>query len=223
MPHPRELFGLDAAPRLALCRCFRDHAVMPATFTRPFALLAVPVVLLSAACGSRVPSPEDRTFREMEGRFTYVVPPHWVVWMGEARSPKGSLFSVEIVPLQDSMPEFVAGMPDTMLPLLREQTGRFFSVVGPGDQRDVTVGGVTMRELVLPVRVRAGDPESRVVFWTARYGMNAFVLRVSYPAGLMEQDAPAVAEIIASWKFAPLPTPDPDTTKGRIVPRVPAQ
>jgi hypothetical protein len=196
---------------------------MPATTTRSVTVLAVSAALFLAACGPTVPPPEKRTFREMEGRFSYIVPPNWVVWMGEARSPKGSLFSVEVVPLQDSMPEFVAGLPDTMIPLLREQTARFFSVVGPGDQRDVTIGGVTMRELALPVRVRADDPESLVVFWTARYGMNAFVLRVSYPAGLMEQDAPAVAEIIASWKFPPLPTPDPDTTQGRIVRRVPTQ
>jgi hypothetical protein len=191
--------------------------------TRAVIVLAVSAAVLAAACGPTVPPSEKRTFREQEGRFSYVVPPNWVVWMGEARSPKGSLFSVEVVPLQDSMPEFVAGLPDTMIPLLREQTARFFAVVGPGDQRDVAVGGVTMRELAMPVRVRAGDPESTVVFWTARYGMNAFVLRVSYPAGLMEQDAPAVAEIIASWQFPPLPTPDPDTTQGRIVRRVPTQ
>jgi len=194
---------------------------MPSTITRAVTVVTLTSALLAAACGQTVPSPEQRTFREQEGRFTYVVPPNWVVWMGEARSPQGSLFSVEVVPLHDSMPEFVAGLPDTMLPLLREQTARFFSVVGPGDQRDVQVGGITMRELDMPVRVRAGDPESRVVFWTARHGMHAFVLRISYPAGLREQDAPAVAEIIASWKFSPLPTPDPDTTPGRIVPRVP--
>jgi hypothetical protein len=186
-------------------------------------VVALPTVLLAAvACSPSVPPPEKRTFREMEGRFSYVVPPRWVVWMGEARSPKGSLFSVEIVPLQDSMPEFVAGLPDTMLPLLREQTHRFFGVVGHGDQRDVTVGGVTMRELTLPVRVRVADPESKVVFWTGRHGMNVFVLRVSYPAGLAETDGAAVAEIISSWWFAPLPTPDPDTTPGRIVQRPPA-
>jgi hypothetical protein len=196
---------------------------MPVTTTRAVTALAVSAALFAAACGPTVPPPEMRTFREMEGRFSYIVPPNWVVWMGEARSPKGSLFSVEVVPLQDSMPEFVAGLPDTMIPLLREQTARFFSVVGPGDQRDVTIGGVTMRELAMPVRVRADDPESLVVFWAARYGMHAFVLRVSYPAGLMEQDAPAVAEIIASWKFPPLPTPDPDTTQGRIVRHLPTQ
>jgi len=196
---------------------------MLGTITRVATVVTLTSALLAAvACGRRVPPPEQRIFREQEGRFTYVVPPNWVVWMGEARSPKGSLFSVEIVSLQDSMPEFVAGMPDTMIPLLREQTARFFSVVGPGDQRDVMVGGIKMRELALPVRVRAGDPESSVVFWVARHGMNAFVLRISYPAGLADQDGPAVAAIIASWKFPPLPTPDPDTTTGKIVPRIPA-
>ena len=74
----------------------------------------------------------------------------------------------------------------------------------------------------MPVRVRAGDPESKVIFWTAKYGIDAFVLRVSYPAGLMEPDAPAVAELIASWKFPPLPTPDSDITPGRIVKHIPA-
>jgi len=48
---------------------------------------------------------------------------------------EGLAVSVEIVPLQDSMPEFVAGLPDTMIPLLREQTGRFFSVVSPAPAR----------------------------------------------------------------------------------------
>ena len=194
----------------------------PARLHRAPVVTLAAVLLAAVACSPSVPPPEKRTFREQEGRFSYVVPPNWVVWMGEARSPKGSLFSVEIVPLQDSMPEFVAGLPDTMLPLLREQTHRFFAVVGPGDQRDVVVGGVKMRELVLPVRVRAGDPESKVVFWTARHGMHAFVLRVSYPAGLAEVDGPAVAGIISSWWFAPLPTPDPDTTTGKIVQRPPA-
>ena len=191
------------------------------TTTRMATAVAVASALLAAACGPSIPPPEKRTFREQEGRFTYVVPPNWVVWMGEARSPKGSLFSVEVVPLQDSMPEFVAGLPDTILPLLREQTARFFSVVGPGDQRDVTVGGVKMRELAMPVWVRAGDPESRVVFWVARNGISAYVLRISNPAGLMDQDAPAVADIHASLKFPPLPTPDPDVSPGRIVTHIP--
>ena len=195
---------------------------MSAKITRVATVVTLASALLAGvACSPSVPPPEKRTFREQDGRFTYVVPPGWIVWMGEARSPKGSLFSVEVVSLQDSMPEFVAGMPDTMIPLLREQTHRFFSVVGPGDQQDVTVGGVTMRRLELPVRVRAADPESLVVFWVARHGMHAFIMRISYPAGLMQQDAPAVAEIIASWKFAPLPTPDPDTTTGRIVKHLP--
>ena len=195
---------------------------MSPTITRVATVVTFTSALLAGvACSPSVPPPEQRTFRHQDGRFTYVVPPGWIVWMGEARSPKGSLFSVEVVSLQDSMPEFVEGMPDTMIPLVREQTHRFFSVVGPGDQTDVTVGGITMRQLALPVRVRAGDPESQVVFWVARHGMHAFVLRISYPAGLREQDAPAVADIIASWKFAPLPTPDPDTTPGRIFKRVP--
>jgi hypothetical protein len=193
---------------------------MPLRTSRVVTAAVLSTALFAVACDTSVP-PEKRTFAEQEGRFTYVVPPNWVVWMGEARSPKGSLFSVEIVPLQDSMPEFVAGLPDTMIPLLREQTARFFSVVGPGDQRDVTIGGVKMRELAMPVWVRAGDPESRVFFWVARYGINAYVLRISYPAGLMDQDAPAVAELLASWKFPPLPTPDPDVSPARIVPRIP--
>ena len=181
---------------------------------------ALSTALFAAACDTSVP-PEKRTFVEQEGRFTYVVPPNWVVGLGAARAPKGALFRVESAPLPDAMPEYGAGLPDTILPLLREQTARFFSVVGPGDQRDVTVGGVKMRELAMPVWVRAGDPESRVVFWVARYGISAYVLRISYPAGLMDQDAPAVADILASWKFPPLPTPDPDVSPGRIVPHVP--
>jgi hypothetical protein len=108
-----------------------------------------------------------------------------------------------------------------MIPLVKEQTGRFFSVVGNGVPKKVTLGGTGALEVSFPVHIRAVDPESQVTFWIARYGMNAFVLRVSYPAGTFAEDKPSVDGIIASWKFAPLPTLEPGTNPGRLVPQVP--
>jgi hypothetical protein len=173
------------------------------------------------SCQRSVPSPEERTFRDAEGRFSYIVPPNWVVWMGEARSPKGSLFSVEPVSLEDSADDFVRGLPGSMVPLVKEQTGRFFSVVGNGVQRKITVGGLGALEVAFPVRIRAADPESEVTFWIARHGRYAFILRVSYPAGMAVGDRPSVYEILASWKWTPLPTPEPGTNQGKLVPQVP--
>jgi hypothetical protein len=183
--------------------------------------LAVAVLVAGAGCGSRPASPDKRTFRDVEGRFSYVVPPGWVVWAGEARSQKGSLFSVEPVSLQDSAPDFLAGLPGSMVPLLKEQTGRFFSVVGNPVQKKTTLGGVGALEVSFPVQIRAADPESKVTFWVVRHGDYAFVLRVSYPAGNADDDKPAVDDIIASWKFTPLPTMEPGTNPGRLVPQVP--
>jgi len=181
------------------------------------------IAIGSAGCGSGTVPVEKRTFRDTEGRFTYVVPPNWVVWMGEARSPKGSLFSVEPVSLEDSAPDFIAGLPSSMVPLVKEQTGRFFSVVGNAVQRTTTLGGVGALEVSFPVRIRAIDPESQVTFWIARHGNYVFVLRVSYPAGMAVEDSPAVAGIIVSWKFSPLPTLAPGPQPGRLVPQVPVQ
>jgi len=194
---------------------------MPLTLSRAVTVATSTAALLGMlACGGEVP-PDKRTFRDSQGRFSYVVPLNWVVWMGEARSPKGSLFSVEAVSLEDSMPAFVEGLPETMVVLTKEQTQRFFSVVGKGVQKDITLGGIKARQVTFPVQVRAGDPESEVVFWIARHGDYAYVLRISYPAGQVELDSPAMQEIIASWKFTPLPTPDPDTTTGKFIERVP--
>jgi hypothetical protein len=197
---------------------------MPTRTTSLVTGLAVAALALgSTACGPTVVPPEKRTFSDTQGRFSYVVPPGWVVWMGEARSPKGSLFSVEPVSLEDSAADFVAGLPSSMVPLVKEQTGRFFSVVGNGVQKKTTLGGLGALEVTFPVRIRAADPESQVTFWIARHGMNAFVLRVSYPAGAAAEDRPAIDSILASWKFTPLPTLAPGTNPGRLVPQVPEQ
>jgi len=194
---------------------------MPAKIFRVVTTATATVTLLGMlACSGEVP-PEKRTFKDPQGHFSYVVPIGWVVWMGEARSTKGSLFSVESVNLQDSMPAFVEGLPETMVVLTKEQTQRFFNVVGKGVQKDITLNGLTVRQVTFPVRVREGDPESEVVFWIARHGDNVFVLRVSYPAGKKEFDEPGIQEILATWKFTPLPTPDPDTTTGKFVKAIP--
>ncbi len=184
-------------------------------------LAAASIVIVSLACGPSVVPPEKRTFRDTEDRFSYVVPPNWVVWMGEARSLKGSLFSVEPVSLEDSADDFVRGLPSSLVPVVKEQTGRFFSVVGNGVQRKTTVGGLGALEVSFPVRIRAADPESEVTFWIARHGRFAFILRVSYPAGAAAVDRVSVYEIITSWKWTPLPTPEPGTNPGRLVPQVP--
>jgi len=187
------------------------------------AFIAGCIVIGSAACGSGTVPVEKRTFRDTEGRFSYVVPPNWVVWMGEARSPKGSLFSVEPVSLEDSAPDFINGLPSSMVPLIKEQTGRFFSVVGNPVQKATTLGGVGALEVSFPVRIRAVDPESQVTFWIARHGDRVFVLRVSYPAGMVAEDGMAIGEVISSWKFNPLPTLAPGTQPGRLVPQLPVQ
>jgi hypothetical protein len=197
---------------------------MPTRSTTLVTGLAVAALALgTSACGPTAVPPEKRTFVDAQGRFSYVVPLGWAVWMGEARSPRGSLFSVEPVSLEDSAADFVAGLPSSMVPLVKEQTGRFFSVVGNPVQKKMTLGGLGALEVSFPVRIRAADPESQVTFWITRHGMNAFVLRVSYPAGVAAEDRPAVDSILASWKFTPLPTLAPGTTPGKLVPQVPEQ
>jgi hypothetical protein len=186
-------------------------------------LAAGVIVIGSLACAPTVVPPEKRTFHDAEDRFSYVVPPNWVVWMGEARSPRGSLFSIEPVSLEDSADDFVRGLPGSMVPLVKEQTGRFFSVVGNAVEKKATVGGLGALQVSFPVRIRAVDPESQVTFWLARHGKYAFVMRVSYPAGSAADDSPAVDSIIASWKWTPLPTPEPGTTPGKLVSQVPPE
>ena len=70
---------------------------MSPMITRVATVVSLTTALLAGvACSPSVPPPEQRTFRHQDGRFTYVVPPGWIVWMGEARSPKGSLFSATL-------------------------------------------------------------------------------------------------------------------------------
>lgn len=182
-------------------------------------LAALPLIVVLASCSGPAPAPvEERTFVDPEGGFRYVVPPHWWVLSGEARSPRGTLFTIEVTHLEDASPEFVNGLPGSVLPQIEEQTNRFFGVVGTPRQRQVTLGGEPAHELVYPVRVRAQDRQGEVAFWIARRGSELFVLRASYPPDALPDDRALVAEALATWTF----TREAERSSDRLVPQLPA-
>jgi len=158
-------------------------------------------VALVVSCGGAAIPEEKRTIVNEENGYRFVLPLKWSYWGSEIRSQTGSLFTIQIHPLEDSSQEFVAGLPHSAIPQLEIEARAVFGEVGKPTIRDSTVGGVAGIEVELPVRVRPSDPLSKLNLWVARRGEKLFVLRASYPAGKSEVDEPAVRALLGSWRF----------------------
>jgi len=196
------------------------HPMMPTAPRTRIDVATLTLSLLLASCGgSPPPSAEQRTFKNPEIGVQYVVPPNWWVLNGEARSRLGTLFTIDATNLQDASPEFVAGLPDSVLPQLEDNTRRFFSIVEKPARREVTVGGEPALEVVFPVRVRPQDRPGEVAFRVVRSGNMLYLLRTVFTADGVADDRPLMAEALATFKFLERPVP---SSRDSLVPQLPA-
>ena len=167
-------------------------------------LVVLPICALMAltACGEAPIAPlEKRTIEDRERGCHFVVPPRWSYLGEEVRSPGGTIFTIEVLSLVDADPGFLAKLPRSLVPQLEARTRYFFSVVDKSIEKEETVGGEPALEVRFSVHIRAKDPPSEVIYWVVPRGQRLYALRATYPPGLAAADAPAVAQILESWKF----------------------
>jgi len=167
---------------------------------------AAGAVLLAAGllvgCAERpVPSVERRTIEDSERAVRYVIPPRWLHYDDEIRSPSGTIFTVEALSLADADPEFLKALPESIVPQIEKRTRYFFSIVGPHADRKTTVADEPALEVTFPVQIRDRDKPSKVIYWVVRVGQRLYTLRVTYPPGAETEDAPAAKQLLDSLKF----------------------
>ena len=165
------------------------------------ALMAVPALVLTLACGLGPPSEEQRRVQDTERGYRFVRPVNWFVLNKEARSPSGSLLTIRVLSLEGAERHFVEGLPETLFPKLEEWAKYYFAVVEPPTRREASVGGVPAVEMVYPVHVRVTDPQAQVFYWIVRRREQIYLLRAAIPAGAAAKDEPALRSLLASWRF----------------------
>jgi hypothetical protein len=176
------------------------------------ATLALASLAVAAACGTAGPL----TIEDAERGCRYVVPAGWIALDGELRSPQSSLLTLRVFDLADADREFLAGLPESIVPRLEEWARTYYIVDGEPGRAETTVGGIAALELAYSARVRAGDPVTKVLYWVVRPGQRLFVLRAVLPARAIVQDEPALRAMLASWVFL-------DSAIGSAALRRPAQ
>jgi hypothetical protein len=170
--------------------------------SRSTAAIAAALVFAAAAC--RAPAPavgEERIVTDRARGVRFVVPPGWREADAEIRSPSGSLLTLRVFDLVEADKAFVAGLPDTLLPQLKEWAELYYIVLGPPTRSATTVNGVPATELVYPTRVRKKDPPSKVVYWVVIRKTRLFVLRAAFPAANLAIDEPVLRKIVGGWVF----------------------
>ncbi|MBZ5637573.1 MAG: hypothetical protein LAO51_02325 [Acidobacteriia bacterium] len=164
--------------------------------------------VLFASCSGSAPTARDRTVEEHERGYRFVLPPGWKMFGWEARSPSGSLLTIDVHSLVGADAKFVAGLPQSVVPQLEAWTLYYFNVVEQAVSRETTVGGAPALEVVYPTRIRAQDPPSRAEYWVVRNGSLLYIVRATYPAGRADTDGPAVRDLLASWTFLEATAPN---------------
>lgn len=163
---------------------------------------AAAVVLLAAACSAPSSAVDhERTVTDRARGVRFVVPPGWREKDAEIRSPSGSLLTLRVFDLVEADKRFVAGLPDTLLPQLKEWAELYYIVLGPPTRSATIVDGVPATEFVYPTRVRKKDPPSKVVYWVVIRKTRLFVLRAAFPAAHLAIDEPVLRTIVNRWVF----------------------
>jgi len=171
---------------------------------RPAAVLALALASLGVAPACAPPPPKTEAQRNVTDSargVRYVVPPGWDSWDGEIRSPAGSLLTLRVYDLTEADREFVAGLPDTLMPQLEGWAKYYFVVDGPPTRIETTVASTPATELTYPIRVRPEDPPSKTTYWVVRHGSRLFVLRAAYPPRGLAVDEPAIRKVVDGWVF----------------------
>jgi hypothetical protein len=158
-------------------------------------------VLALAGCSGSVQTEKERTIEDHERGYRFVLPPGWRLIGYEARSHSGSLLTIDVHSLVGADSQFVAGLPESVVPQLEAWTLYYFNSVDKPVSRQTTVGGSPALEVVYTTRIRPQDPPSRAEYWVVRNGSLLYILRATYPAGRAEAEGPAVRDLLASWVF----------------------
>ena len=164
--------------------------------------LTVLVLLAVLACKS-APRPEDspRVVEDPARGVRYTAPAGWRASDGEILSEAGSLLTLRVYDLVEADKEFVAGLPDTLMPQLEGWAKHYYVVDGPPTRSEATVGGEPATEFNYPIRVRKGDPPSKVTYWVVRHGTRLFLIRAAYPAKALATDEPVARGVVDGWAF----------------------
>jgi hypothetical protein len=168
---------------------------------RAAALAALLVALPAAGCDGARDASTERLVEDRGRGCSYVLPPRWIAFDSEMRSPQGSLLEVRVYDLEGAAQYFVEGLPDTLVPKLEEWARVYFVVEGDPARADATVAGVPATELTYPVRVRPQHAPSKLVYWIFRHETKLYVLRAAIPPKAIAVDDPAIRTIVASFRF----------------------
>ena len=164
--------------------------------------LAAGACLTVAAC---VTPPQkatsDQTVTDRARGVRYIVPAGWKFSDAEIRSPQGSLLTLRVYDLVEADRKFVAGLPDTLIPQLREWAELYYRVEGEPVRTTTTVAGLPATELTYPVRVRPKDPPTKVIYWVVVRKTRLFVLRAAFPATELASEEPVLRKVVEGWAF----------------------
>jgi hypothetical protein len=158
-------------------------------------------VLALAGCSGSVQTEKERTIEDHERGYRFVLPPGWRMIGYEARSHSGSLLTIDVHSLVGADSEFVAGLPQSIVPQLEAWTLYYFTSVERPTTSETTIGGAPALQVVFQNRIRPQDPPSIAEYWVVRNGYLLYVLRATYPPGLADAEGPAVRQVLSSWTF----------------------
>ena len=169
--------------------------------------LALALLVVTAGCGGGGRDPgTDRPVEDVGRGCAYVLPPHWIAFDSELRSPNGTLLEIRVYDLVDAEHTFLAGLPDTLIPKLEEWGRIYFILEGPPARTQMTVGGEPATELTYTVRARREDSTpSKLIYWVIRHEEKLYVLRASLPAKVEAKDGAPLRAVVSSFRFLAAP------------------
>lgn len=147
-----------------------------------------------------------RTYEDREAGYRYTLPQGWRGFMGEPKSPRGTLMTVQVKSLVGADRTFVAGLPESVIPQLRGWTSHYFGTYASEERQAATLGGEPALELIHTVTVRTQSKPSQVRYWAARHGDLLYLVRVTYPSGRDAAEDASVRQLLGSWTYLEAPT-----------------
>ncbi|HEX4823603.1 MAG TPA: hypothetical protein VFV19_04795 [Candidatus Polarisedimenticolaceae bacterium] len=163
-------------------------------------------IVLVVTAGCAAPKSEaQRTVTDPDRGIRYVVPQGWKNLDAEIRSPEGTLLTVRVYDLVEAKKDWVASLPDSLIPQLTGWTTYYYILNGDYTRQPSTIAGLPATEFNYPIRVRAQGPPSKVTYWVVQRKQRLFVLRAAYPAEGLAKDEPVVRDIVEHWSFLDSP------------------
>jgi hypothetical protein len=162
----------------------------------------IAIASLAVACAATPPKTEaERTVTDTARGVRYVAPEGWKASDGELRSRGGTLMTLRVYDLVEAKKSFVAGLPDSLFPQLKEWAEFYFKVDGSPTRSETQIAGLPATELTYPVRVRPKDPPTKVVYWVVIRKTRMFVIRAAFPAKMLAAEEPVMRKIVEGWAF----------------------